>query len=211
MILNRCFGMLWFKRVGCCCVVLALGACAHVPGPSVSDSLASADAWQVAGRFAAGQLPVSGSTESDPVAGRFAWQHSAQGDVLWILGPMGNAVARIDITANGVNWQDATGKRGTATSLRDLGESLAGVRLPELPAERWLHAQWPANEVRQRDAGARPVAAAGRGWQFEYRYGAPAPMDWPLAIEAAGPDGLWLRLALTEWNGVSDSAEQPAP
>ena len=62
-----------------------------------------------------------------------------------------------------------------------------------------------------RDAAARVQVAAARGWSFVYRYGAPAPADWPLALEAAGPDGLWLRLALTEWNGVSDTAEQPTP
>ena len=191
--------------------VLWLSACAHVAGPVSGDRSASADAWQVAGRFAAGQLPASGGIENEPVAGRFAWQHSATEDVLWLIGPLGNTLARVDITATGVRWQDATGKRGEATNLRALGESLAGVALPELPADRWLHAQWPANEVRQRDAGARPIAAAGRGWQFAYRYGNPAPEDWPLAVEAAGPDGLWLKLALTEWNGTSDPAEQPAP
>lgn len=199
------------RRLMLCSLVLLVGACAHVAGPGTADRVANADAWQVAGRFAAGQLPVTGGIENEPVAGRFAWQHSPSEDVLWLIGPLGNALARVDITASGVRWQDAAGKRGEATNLRALGESLAGVTLPELPAERWLHARWPANEVQQRDPSARPLAAAGRGWQFVYRYGAPAPEDWPLAVEAAGPDGLWLRLALTEWNGVSDPAEQSAP
>lgn len=50
-------------------------ACAHVAGPTVGQT-ADASSWQVAGRFAAGQLPLNGGVESDPVAGRFAWQHS---------------------------------------------------------------------------------------------------------------------------------------
>lgn len=201
----------WLHRLGLGLVVLAMAACAHVAGPDAGGYATSADTWQVAGRFAAGQMPVAGGIENEPVAGRFAWQHSSSADVLWLIGPLGNTLARIDIGASGVRWQDATGKRGEATTLRALGESLAGVTLPELPAERWLRARWPASEVQERDAGLRPLAAAGGSWQFAYRYGSPAPADWPLAIEAAGPDGLWLRLALTEWDGVSDPAEQSTP
>jgi outer membrane biogenesis lipoprotein LolB len=131
--------------------------------------------------------------------------------VLWLIGPLGNTLARVDITPTGVRWQDAAGKRGEAADLRVLGQSLAGIVLPEAPAEYWLHARWPANDIRQRDASSRAVIASARDWQFIYRYGPPAPEGWPLALEAAGPDGLWLRLALTEWNGVSDPAEQPTP
>lgn len=193
------------------CVALAalLVACAHVPGPE--EPLVAATGWQVGGRFAAGQTPIDGGMESDPVAGRFAWQHEGGQDVLWLIGPLGNTLARIEMTAQGVRWQDAAGKRGEATNLRALGESLAGLSLPEVPADRWLHGQWPATDVRERDGRERVQTAAAHGWQFVYRYGAPAPAAWPLAIDAAGPDGLWLRLALTEWNGVSDPAEQPAP
>lgn len=187
-----------------------LVACAHVAGPTVGQT-ADASSWQVAGRFAAGQLPLNGGVESDPVAGRFAWQHSAAEDVLWLIGPLGNTLARVDMTPGGVRWQDATGKRGEATNLGALGQSLAGIALPDLPADRWLHGQWPTGTVQQRDATARVLTASGRGWQFAYRYGAPAPEGWPLAIEAAGPDGLWLRLALTEWNGVADPSDAPAP
>lgn len=191
---------------------VALMACAHVAGPeAVSSASGRSDAWQVAGRFAAGQSPVNGGVENEPVAGRFAWQHAPNEDVLWLIGPLGNTLARVDMTPGGVRWQDATGKRGEATNLGALGQSLAGIALPDLPATRWLRGQWTANAVQQRDAEARVLAAAGRGWQFAYRYGSPAPEDWPLAIDATGPDGLWLRLALTEWNGVSDPSEQPTP
>lgn len=191
---------------------VALMACAHVAGPeAVSRASGRSDTWQVAGRFAAGQSPVNGGVENEPVAGRFAWQHAPNEDVLWLIGPLGNTLARVDMTPGGVRWQDATGKRGEATNLGALGQSLAGIALPDLPATRWLRGQWPADAVHQRDAEARVLAAAGRSWQFAYRYGSPAPEDWPLAIDATGPDGLWLRLALTEWNGVSDPSEQPTP
>lgn len=197
------------KRLFALLAVSALAACAHVPGPE-DQPFALRDQWQVGGRFAAGQTPMGG-VENEPVAGRFAWQHSVAQDVLWLIGPLGNTLARVDMTPTSVRWQDAAGKRGEATNLRALGESLAGIVLPEVPADRWLHAQWPAEAVRQRDDAARVKIAAARGWQFAYRYGAPAPDGWPLAIDAAGPDGLWMRLALTEWNGVSDPTEQPAP
>lgn len=194
---------------------MTLMACAHVSGPGAvnqeADAATRATNWQVAGRFAAGQSAMAGSAESEPVAGRFAWQHTPSEDVLWVIGPLGNTLARVDMTPTGVRWQDARGKRGEATHLGALGQSLAGIALPDLPAQRWLRGQWPPASVQQRDPAARVVAASSSDWQFAYRYGSPAPTDWPLAIEAAGPDGLWLRLALTEWNGVSDPAEQPAP
>lgn len=204
-----------YQRLFCLVVAAIISACAHVPGPEATDALMGAAAtWQVTGRFAAGQASGADNpdrVEREPVAGRFAWQHSTVQDVLWLIGPLGNTLARVDMTSTGVRWQDAAGKRGEVTDLRALGESLAGIVLPEVPADRWLHAQWPADDVRQRDATTRVLLAAARGWQFNYRYGEPAPADWPLAIEAIGPDGLWLRLALTAWNGISDPAEQPRP
>lgn len=196
---------------------LLVVGCAHVPGPSDADTsrpLASdARQWQLGGRFVAGQR-VDKTREAEapePVAGRFAWQHQDNNDTLWLIGPLGNALAKIEVSPAGVRWQDAAGKRGEATNLQVLGESLAGVRLPDVAADAWLRGRWSKGSVQSRDADGRVLVAGMRGWVFEYRYGAPAPEQWPLAIEGAGPDGLWLRVALTEWNGVSDPAERPAP
>lgn len=196
---------------------LLLAACAHVPGPGANGSApalnADAREWQISGRFVAGQRVgnASEAESADPVAGRFAWQHQSNNDTLWLIGPIGNTLAKIDITPTGVRWQDAAGKRGEATDLQALGESLAGIRLPGVAADSWLRGRWSKAAVQTRDADGRVLVAGTRGWIFEYRYGAPAPVQWPLAIEGAGPDGLWLRVALTEWDGISDQAERPAP
>jgi outer membrane biogenesis lipoprotein LolB len=198
-------------------LLLLLSACAHVPGPEATtvktSQLESGQQWQLAGRFVAGQRASDAAegTAPDPVAGRFAWQHQKDDDTLWLIGPLGNALAKIELTPAGVRWQDATGKRGEATSLQALGESLAGVRLPDVAADAWLRGRWTKTAVKTRDAEGRVLSAGARGWVFEYRYGAPAPEAWPLAIEGAGPDGLWVRVALTEWDGVSDPADRPAP
>lgn len=196
---------------------LLAAACAHVPGPesgSVAQALTdNARDWQLSGRFVAGQkMAHANQAESpDPVAGRFAWQHQGNNDTLWLIGPIGNTMAKIDVTPTGVRWQDATGKRGEAADLYALGESLAGIRLPDVAADSWLRGRWAKTSVRSRDDEGRVLVAGMGGWLFEYRYGAPAPGQWPLAIEGAGPDGLWLRVALTEWDGVSDPADRPAP
>lgn len=205
-------GLRWLSISGC----LLIGACAHVPGPEQGgNSVLQNDVrqWQLGGRFVAGQRQsaASGDATSDPVAGRFAWQHKGNDDTLWLIGPVGNTLAKVEIAPTLVRWQDATGKRGEATDLRALGESLAGIRLPDVAAESWLRGRWAKAAVHARDADGRVLTAGARGWVFEYRYGAPAPVNWPLAIEGTGPDGLWLRIALTEWDGVSDPAEQPAP
>lgn len=197
---------------------LLLSACAHVPGPETnganqSAQLAGGQQWQLAGRFVAGQRADEAAEAAvpDPVAGRFAWQHQGDDDTLWLIGPLGNALAKIELTPAGVRWQDATGKRGEATSLQALGESLAGVRLPDVAADAWLRGRWAKAAVQTRDADGRVLTAGARGWRFEYRYGAPAPEAWPLAVEGAGPNGLWVRVALTEWDGVSDPSDRPAP
>ena len=195
-------------------LMLLLGGCAHVPGPDqVGGVSIKADArqWQLSGRFVAGQTQAGAERVSEPVTGRFAWQHQLTADTLWIIGPLGNTMARVDMSATGVRWQDASGQRGERPSLRDLGESLAGIRLPDIAADVWLRARWPREDVRLQDPSGRILQAAGGGWAFEYRYGLPAPDSWPLAIEGRGPEGLWLRIALTEWDGVSDPAEQAAP
>jgi outer membrane biogenesis lipoprotein LolB len=194
-------------------LTLFSAACAHVPGPEtpVQGVAATARQWQLGGRFVAGQSQPQDGGGSEPVAGRFAWQHQPGADTLWLIGPLGNALARVDISPTGVRWQDAAGKRGEGTNLRALGESLAGIRLPDVAADAWLRGRWSVADVLQRDAQGRVVQARAGGWQFDYRYGAPAPASWPLAVEGQGPEGLWLRVALTEWDGVSDPAEQPAP
>lgn len=196
---------------------LLVAACAHVPGPESGGAAQAltdnARDWQLGGRFVAGQKVANANmAESpDPVAGRFAWQHQGNNDTLWLIGPIGNTMAKIEVTPTGVRWQDATGKRGEAANLYALGESLAGIRLPDVAADSWLRGRWTKASVKSRDDEGRVLVAAMRGWVFEYRYGAPAPGQWPLAIEGAGPDGLWLRVALTEWDGVSDPADRPAP
>ena len=205
-------GLRWLSISG----FLLIGACAHVPGPEQGGNSALQNdvrQWQLGGRFVAGQRQsaASGDATSDPVAGRFAWQHQGNDDTLWLIGPVGNTLAKVEIAPTLVRWQDATGKRGESTDLRALGESLAGIRLPDVAAESWLRGRWAKAAVQTRDADGRVLTAGARGWVFEYRYGAPAPRNWPLAIEGAGPDGLWLRIALTEWDGVSDPADQPAP
>lgn len=199
-------------------LLLLLSACAHVPGPEANGApqasqLSGGQQWQLAGRFVAGQRAdeAAEATVPDPVAGRFAWQHQGDDDTLWLIGPLGNALAKIELTPAGVRWQDATGKRGEATSLQALGESLAGVRLPDVAADAWLRGRWAKTAVQTRDADGRVLTATARGWRFEYRYGAPAPEAWPLAVEGAGPNGLWVRVALTEWDGVSDPSDRPAP
>lgn len=195
-------------------------ACAHVPGPEapVAGLVATTSQWQLSGRFVAGQAETvaqgaqdQGRVVNEPVAGRFAWQHQPDADTLWLIGPLGNALARVEMSPTGVRWQDAAGQRGESTNLRSLGESLAGIRLPDVAADTWLRGRWPAAGVLQRDAQGQVIKASAGGWQFDYRYGTPAPASWPLAIEGQGPDGLWLRVALTEWDGISDPAEQPAP
>lgn len=198
-------------------VAMILAACAHVPGPEASAGGVTTHGrqWQLSGRFAAGQtqraMPVEGEAVNEPVAGRFAWQHQPGADTLWLIGPLGNALARVDISPAMVRWQDAAGQRGESTNLRALGESLAGIRLPDVPADAWLRGRWPVAEVVQRDAQGQVLQARAGGWQFDYRYGTPAPASWPLAVDGQGPDGLWLRIALTEWDGISDPADQPAP
>lgn len=197
---------------------LLLSACAHVPGPETngatqSSQLNGGQQWQLAGRFVAGQRADEAAEAAvpDPVAGRFAWQHQGNDDTLWLIGPLGNALAKIELTPAGVRWQDATGKRGEATSLQALGESLAGIRLPDVAADAWLRGRWTKTAVQTRDADGRVLTAGARGWRFEYRYGAPAPEAWPLAVEGVGPNGLWVRVALTEWDGISDPSDRPAP
>jgi len=205
-------GLRWLSISG----FLFISACAHVPGPEQGGNSALQNdvrQWQLGGRFVAGQRQsaAAGDVASDPVAGRFAWQHKGNDDTLWLIGPVGNTLAKVEIAPTLVRWQDATGKRGEATDLRALGESLAGIRLPDVAAESWLRGRWAKAAVHARDADGRVLTAGARGWVFEYRYGAPAPVNWPLAIEGTGPDGLWLRIALTEWDGVSDPADLPTP
>ena len=207
----------WKRHWGRQGLALLLGvlsvACAHVPGPETPavGVVASVRQWQLSGRFVAGQSQPQDGAGSEPVAGRFAWQHQSNVDTLWLIGPLGNALARVDIAPTSVRWQDAAGKRGESTNLRALGESLAGIRLPDVPGDAWLRGRWPVTDVLQRDAQGQVMRAQAGGWQFDYRYGAPAPASWPLAVEGQGPDGLSLRVALTEWDGVSDPADQPAP
>jgi len=69
---------------------------------------------------------------------RLQWQHAAQADHLQIYSPLGQQVALIERTLDGVTLTDQRGRVHQADDVASLTESLLGWRLPLTGLSQWI-------------------------------------------------------------------------
>lgn len=132
--------------------MLLLGACAAiVPPPIPLDGLPSA--FRMAGR-------LSVAHESQGEIFRLRWDRSAGSDAWTILTPVGNEVARIERSADGVRVFRPGASPLAASSLSEVTRALLGVELDERLLVAWLHGRalgGPAGwQVQTEPASDRP-------------------------------------------------------
>lgn len=150
------------------CAALAAGAtlagCAALGPPPAP--LARAPAFDLVGRVA---VSYDGRAFSSGVR----WEHTAERDEIWLLTPMGQAVAYIVDDAGGAVFTGADRSEQRGRDIGALTRRALGWELPVARLAWWVRGELAPDSVIQRverDGQGRLAVLAQDGWRIEYAY-----------------------------------------
>lgn len=165
-----------------------LAACAtQHPAPNAIKSIP--DAYSVSGRVA-----VRASGKGYPAA-HFDWSHSGRTDRVDISNPLGQIVARLELSPDHARYLDSDGKAHEADDIEALTERELGWRLPAEGLRFWLLGLPAPGTPAKWQSGANGPALEQDGWHIEYTGDAG---NAPTGIELNRPD-LDIRIVLSDW------------
>lgn len=177
-----------------------MAGCAAPPPAVVPDAAAlEAGALSRNGRFALRVDEFNGRQHA--VQGGFAWFDAGGKLLLDLNSPVGAAIARVEVEANG--WSiltEANGRRTEADSPDQLVRQVLGSAIPVRELRSWLRGRLPAEpaaQVTQRDAEGRPVAYQQAGWTVRVEaYDALGPTRLQARRSEPGQGEIVLRLVM---------------
>jgi len=155
---------------GCLC---ALAACASLPEPrrvSPAEATIAHRAWS--GRFA-----IEGEPDLPAASGRFTLERHDQASRLDLLGPLGQVLARLEISADGASLTRADGRVDVAGDANELVEDALGWRLPVNQMARWLDGEFDQVTERAADGSAR--SAIDTQWKIRIDPPRRWTLEWP--------------------------------
>ncbi len=130
----------------------------------------------------------------------FIWRQEPQGAHLMILGPLGNTVAELQENEQQASLVEANGKRLVAASMGELLQRVLGVSLPVHELPDWLLGIPARGQVAAYDAEGLPRMADWGAWHLQYlHYEAVGGLRMPALLQATGPDGVQMRIAVSDW------------
>jgi outer membrane lipoprotein LolB len=134
-----------------------------------------------------GRVVVSG--EGRAFSSNLRWRHEAGRDELWLLTPLGQALAHIATDAAGATLTTPDQQEYRALSAASLTERALGWALPLAELRHWLQAQpvpaQPAAAL-QRDAGGRLERLEQGGWTLQLAYEDALRLPRRLDLERGG-------------------------
>jgi outer membrane lipoprotein LolB len=190
------------------CAALAaaamLSACAMLPPerPAVR-----AGAFDLIGRVAV-------KHEERAFSGGVRWEHTAERDEVWLLTPVGQALAHIVGDARGATYTGADHSRHTARDIGSLTHRALGWELPVEHLSWWVQGAIAPDAVIQhveRDGHGRLVALEQNGWRIAYTHNAPAEQGGrPRRLDIANGAQV-MRLIIDSWREDSVNAARQDP
>lgn len=137
------------------------------------------------------------------------WQHTAQGDEIWLMSPAGQTLAHIIHAGDGAVLTAADQQQYRAGSVESLTRRALGWELPLDRLQHWVRGQvapGSAPDALERDAGQRPAVLVQDGWRIAYVNYPPEQHDGlPRRLDlASGAQSI--RLVIDDWRSTS-----PAP
>jgi outer membrane lipoprotein LolB len=178
------------------CAVLAaaalLSACALM---QPERPVERARAFDLVGRVAV-------KYEGRAFSGGVRWEHTVERDEVWLLTPVGQALAHIVGDAQGATYTGADHSRHTARDIGSLTRRALGWELPIEHLSWWVQgAIAPAAVIQQveRDEHGRLVTLAQEGWRIAYTHYPPAEQGGrPRRLDIAN-GGQEVRLVIDSW------------
>ena len=156
-----------------------------------------------------GRVSVKGGKES--FSGGVQWRHSDRGDEILLLSPLGQTLAQIQHTTDGVYLTTSEHKRYYATDVESLTEQALGWRLPLMGLQYWvqsLNSPTTASAI-DLDMDGSVVAIRQDGWEIDYTGYAPAGLTQARQSGTTYPsprllvlkrNGLQIKLIIDNWN-----------
>jgi outer membrane lipoprotein LolB len=174
-------------------VATLLAACAMLQAER--EPAARAGAFDLMGRVAVNH-------EGRAFSGGVRWEHTAGRDEVWLLTPVGQALAHIVGDAQGATYTGADRNRQTARDIGSLTRRALGWELPIEHLSWWVQgAIAPAAVIEhiERDEQGRLVTLAQDGWRIAYtHYPAAEHGGRPRRLDLAN-GGQEVRLVIDSW------------
>lgn len=133
------------------------------------------------------------------------WQHTAQGDEIWLMSPAGQTLAHIIRADDGAVLTAADQQQYRASSVESLTRRALGWELPLDRLQHWVRGQAAPGsvpDVLERDAGQRPAVLVQDGWRIAYVNYPPEQHDGlPRRLDlASGAQSI--RLVIDDWRST---------
>ena len=175
--------------------VLALAGCASTPPLSPGGVPLSTESWTLQGRF-------SVESGEERVSGSLRWQHRGTNDELLLTSPLGQAVARIALDADGAVLELPKQPPRRAGNADALTREALGYPLPVAGLAWWVQARPdPARAFdATRDGSGRLAELRQDGWTIEYQQYADSPAGYPRKLRVSRED-IEIRLVADSWEG----------
>ena len=154
-----------------------------------------------------GRVSVKGGKES--FSGGVQWHHIGGGDEILLLSPLGQTLAQIQRTPEGVYLTTSEHKRYYATDVESLTEQALGWRLPLMGLQYWVQSvNSPATpSAIDLDMNGSVVAIRQDGWEIDYSGHAPMALTQTGQSGTTYPrllvlrrNGLQIKLIIDNWN-----------
>jgi outer membrane lipoprotein LolB len=154
-----------------------------------------------------GRVSVKGGKES--FSGGVQWRHNGRGDEILLLSPLGQTLAQIQHTPDGVYLTTSEHKRYYAADAESLTEQALGWRLPLMGLQYWvqgLNSPATGSSI-DLDMDGSVVAIRQDGWEIDYSGDAPAAPTLTSKAVTMYPrllvlrrNGLQIKLIIDNWN-----------
>ncbi|MBE7563968.1 outer membrane lipoprotein LolB [Acidithiobacillus sp. HP-6] len=185
-------------------LALTLSACATMTPvhPNASNVLPTAERNQVISSLkywrASGEAVLSTPKQNENFG--FRWKQSPRLQELSIYDPLGRTVARITVDASGAHLETITGEHRQARNLSTLLSMVLHVELPAAELPDWMLGLRGNTSTISNNASGLPNILRSGPWQVHYlQYTPVGGLTMPKLLQANGPDGIALRMAITQW------------
>lgn len=174
---------------------VALAACAPLPpATDVTSGASGSDVpFTLEGR-------LSARHGTDALSAHVDWRHAPGQDSITLSSPLGQALAAMTRTPQGVTLQAADGRSLSGASFDQLTQSALGFPIPVEGLAFWARAvAHPGSAYRaERDSAGRVQTLDQDGWSIVYVY-ADAAATLPRRVTLAYPD-IELRMVIDAWH-----------
>ena len=155
-----------------------------------------------------GRIAVKGVKES--FSGGFQWRHTESSDDMLLLSPLGQALAQLKRTPEGVHLTTAERENYYASDVESLTEQVLGWRLPIMGLQYWVRSKNSPSTASAIDLDneGRIMAIRQDGWEIIYSsYFPDEPVQATSQADRARilqlkRSGLQIKLVIDRWDSI---------